>query len=160
MYEKMLHAKEWGIEDAPLSSQWSAKTTYEEIGARAKENADWPAISFQLQSGPKDAAKTLNWQEFYAQVTKCANGFRKLGIGEKDVVAYLLPNCLEVVVVNQGAATAGIVTPINPIIAPDHIGGILHETRAKVLVTMAPFPKSEVRRWPLRRSNMRPMSRR
>lgn len=144
MYETMLHAKEWGLKDAPLKDQWTAKTTYEELAARAQERPDSAAISFQMFAGEKDKSQTLTWEQFRAQVAQCANGLRKLGIGEKDVVAYLLPNCLEVVIVNQAGATAGIVNPINPILSAEHIGGILHETGAKVLVTLAPFPKSEV----------------
>ncbi len=144
MYEKMTYAKEWGLKSAPLKDQWSSHSTYDEIAARASEMAERPALSFQIQSGPKDKAKTLNWEELRARVAQCANALRKLGIGEKDVVAYLLPNCLEAVIINQGGATAGIVNPVNPLISSEHIGGILHETGAKVLVTLAPFPKSEV----------------
>ncbi len=144
MYEKMAHANEWGLETAPLKSQWQSTTTYDEIAARASEIGTSPALSFQMFSGEKDKAVTYNWEELRARVAQCANGLRKMGIGEKDVVAYLLPNCMEAVVINQGGATAGIVNPVNPLISAEHIGGILHETGAKVLVTMAPFPKSDV----------------
>ena len=41
-------------------------------------------------------------------------------------------------------ATAGIVLPINPLLSPEHIGSILHDTGARVVVTLAPFPKSDV----------------
>ena len=41
-------------------------------------------------------------------------------------------------------ATAGIVSPINPLLAPEHIAGILRDTRAKVVVTLAPFPKTDL----------------
>ena len=43
-----------------------------------------------------------------------------------------------------GGATVGIVNPINPTLNADQVSSILRESGAKVLVTLAPFPKSEV----------------
>ena len=43
-----------------------------------------------------------------------------------------------------GGATAGIVSAVNPVISADHIAGILRESKAKIVVTLAPFPKTEV----------------
>jgi acyl-CoA synthetase (AMP-forming)/AMP-acid ligase II len=103
-----------------------------------------PAVSFQLLSGPTDPAVTLTWSQLHGEVTRAANLFRKLGIGENDVVAYLLPNSLETVATLLGGAVAGIVNPINPLLEAEQIAGILRETNAKVLVTLKPFPKSDV----------------
>ncbi len=103
-----------------------------------------PAVSFQLLSGPTDPAVTLTWSQLHDEVTRAANLFRKLGIGENDVVAYLLPNSLETVATLLGGAVAGIVNPINPLLEAEQIAGILRETNAKVLVTLKPFPKSDV----------------
>ncbi|WP_241963216.1 acyl-CoA synthetase [Paracoccus suum] len=105
---------------------------------------DRPAISFQLLSGPRTRACTLTWDEYHQRVTECANLLRGLGIGPTDTVAYLLPNCLEAAVVLVAGATAGIVNPINPLLEPEQIGAILRETNAKVLVTLRPFPKSDL----------------
>ena len=103
-----------------------------------------PAVSFQILSGPKDKAETLNWSDLHAQVTQCANLFRSLGVGETDVVAYLLPNCTETAVTLLSGMVAGIVNPINPLLEPEQIAAILRETKAKVLVTLKPFPKTDV----------------
>ena len=105
---------------------------------------DRPAISFQLLSDPRSRACTLTWDEFHQRVTECANLLRSLGVGPTDTVAYLLPNCLETPVVLIAGATAGVVTPINPLLEPAQIAAILRETRAKVLVTLKPFPKTDV----------------
>ena len=141
---KMNNAQLWGLNDEPLTKQWSSKTTYEEIAARAKEVPTKPAITFQLKSGEKDKAETLNWEQMRARTAQCANALRSMGIGESDVVAYIMPNCNEAVIINQGGMTAGIVNPVNPLISPEHIGGILAETGAKIVVTLAPFPKAEI----------------
>ncbi len=105
---------------------------------------DRPAVSFQITSGPTDKAETLTWSEFKGKVTQTANLFRSLGVGENDVVAYLLPNANEAVLSFVGGATAGIVNPINPLLEPEQIAAILRETGAKVLVTMKSFPRSDV----------------
>ena len=67
--------------------------------------------------------------------------FRSLGIGRDDVVAYILPNCNETVLTLLGGMVAGIVNPINPLLAPEQMGAILRETNARVLVTLKGFPK-------------------
>ncbi len=113
----------------------------------ARTTANFPnrnALSFQIKSGIKDKAETLTWTDLKARVTQAANVFRGLGVGEKDVVAYLLPNCNEAVISLLGGSTAGIVNPINPTIEDGQIAAILRETGAKVVVTLKAFPKTEV----------------
>jgi fatty-acyl-CoA synthase len=130
--------------EKPFSARVTAATLYQALAQTAGRHGSRPAISFQIRSGPTDKAVTLSWAQFQGQVTQAANLFRSLGVGEGDTVAYILPNCLEAPVTLMGAATAGIVNPINPLLEPDHIAGILRETGAKVVVTLAPFPKTEV----------------
>lgn len=144
MFEHTINAEFWHAEDKPLSERWTAHTTYELLADRAKEAPEKDAISFQIKSGPDDFSKSMTWEGFRARVAQGANLFRRLGIGENDVVAYIMPNCLEVIVANQAGATAGIVNPINPLLPPEQIAGILNESKAKVVVTLAGFPKAEV----------------
>ena len=105
---------------------------------------DRPAISYQLLSGPKDKAETLTWRQFHAAATQAANLFRSLGVGETDTVAYVLPNANETAAVLIGGAVAGIAAPINPLLEAAQIAAILRETKAKVVVTLKPFPKTDV----------------
>jgi fatty-acyl-CoA synthase len=133
------------IEDEmPVAGRWQARSLYEQLAATAAAFPDRPAITFQLQSGPRDKVVTLTWAETRAQVTRVANLLRRLGVGPADGVAYVLPNGIEAPVVLLAGATAGIVTPVNPLLAPEHVASILRETRAKVVVTLAPFPKSDL----------------
>ncbi|MEM6621857.1 MAG: acyl-CoA synthetase [Pseudomonadota bacterium] len=132
------------IESVPVSERMTASTVYGALTATAQRHPDHAAVSFQIKSGPKDKAETLTWRELHDQVTRAANMFRAMGVGEGDVVAYMLPNCNETVITLLGVMTAGIVNPINPLLDAEHIAGILRETGAKVLVTLAPFPKTDV----------------
>jgi fatty-acyl-CoA synthase len=130
--------------EMPVEGRWSAETVYEQLCQTRDDYPDKPAVSFQLKSGPKDKAITLSWADLTKQVTQCANLFRSLGIGKKDVVAYLLPTSHETLITLMGGMTAGIVAPINPTLEPEQIAALLHEAGAKVLVTMKSFPKTEV----------------
>ncbi|MCT8161634.1 acyl-CoA synthetase [Pseudoruegeria sp. SHC-113] len=119
-------------------------TLYGLLSETAGKFPNRPAITFQITSGPKDKAETLSWAELKGKVTQSANLFRSLGVGENDVVAYLLPNANETVISFIGGSVAGIVNPINPLLEPEQIGAILRETGAKVLVTLRAFPRSDV----------------
>ena len=110
----------------------------------ARRHPDRPAVTFQLLSGPQDKAETLTWSGLLGRVNQAANLLRSLGIGERDVVAYVLPNSLETAITLLGGAVAGIVNPINPLLEADQISAILRETGAKVVVTLKAFPKTDV----------------
>lgn len=134
--------------DIQNEMQWDARdvpsTLYRMLDDTAKAFPDRPAVSYQLTSGPKDKAETLTWKEFHAQVCQAANLFRDLGIGERDVVALILPNATETAVATIAGAVAGIVNPINPLLDAEQISSILRETGAKVVVTLRAFPKTDV----------------
>ena len=129
----------WEARDVPA-------TVHAMLARTAADFPDRPAISFQLLSGPGDAAVTLNWREFHEQVCQAANLFRSLEIAPGDVVALVMPNSLETAVATVGAMVAGIANPINPLLSPEQIGAILRETEARVVVTLRAFPKSDIAR--------------
>ncbi|MFD0982129.1 acyl-CoA synthetase [Tropicimonas aquimaris] len=127
----------WEERDVPT-------TMYQFLSAARDNHGSRPAVSFQLLSHPGAPAETFTWSELHARTAQAANLFRSLGVGEGDVVAFLLPNCSETVFTLLGGMVAGIVNPINPLLEPDQISAILRETNAKVLVTLKAFPKSDV----------------
>ncbi|MEL6425135.1 MAG: acyl-CoA synthetase [Pseudomonadota bacterium] len=130
--------------EVPIEDRWTARTVYEFLSQTVERNPDGNALTFQITSGPKDKRETFTYGELLGKVTQAANLFRSMGIGEGDVVAYLLPNCNETVLTFLGGLTAGIVNPINPLLEPEKIASILRDTGAKVLVTLAPMPKTNV----------------
>ncbi|MBF9035113.1 acyl-CoA synthetase [Rhodobacterales bacterium HKCCE2091] len=128
----------------PWPESMPATTIHGFLGKAAATYPDNPATSFQMFSGPNDPADTLTWSELHARVTQAANLFRSLGVGPTDTVAFVLPNCTETVVALLGAMVTGIVAPVNPLLEPGQISAILRETGAKVVVTLRPFPKTDV----------------
>lgn len=131
-------------EEMPWEERDLARTMHGFLADVASRHGTRDAVSFQITSGPKDKVETLTWAELHGRTCQVANLFRSLGIGEKDVVAYLLPNCNETVVTLLGGMIAGIVNPINPLLEPEQIGSILRDTGAKILVTLKGFPKSDL----------------
>ncbi|MFP7570150.1 acyl-CoA synthetase [Marivita sp. S2033] len=130
--------------EMPWSERDVPKTLYGQLSKTAAAFPDRPAVSYQLLSGPKDKAETLSWSALLAKTSQAANLFRSLGIGETDVVAYILPNANETILALLGGSIAGIANPINPLLEPEQIAAILRETGAKVVVTLKPFPKTDV----------------
>ncbi|MEL7346189.1 MAG: acyl-CoA synthetase [Pseudomonadota bacterium] len=132
------------IEATPIDGRWIAGSVHEMLAETAARLPTAPAVSFQLKSGPKDPAETLDFATLLAEVNRTANLFRRLGIGPEDRVAYLLPNANETVMALLGGLTAGVVCPVNPMLEASQIAGILRETGAKVVVTMKPLPKVDI----------------
>ncbi|MDX8351183.1 acyl-CoA synthetase [Cognatiyoonia sp. IB215182] len=133
------------IEDEmPWEARQLPTTTYEMVSQTAAKYGDRKATSFSLLSDPEAKCETLTWNELRGQAAQAANMFRAMGVGENDVVAYLMPNATETILTYLGGQIAGIVNPINPLLDAEQIASILRETNAKVLVTLKAFPKTDV----------------
>ncbi len=143
----------WNERDVPA-------TLYQLLGRTAARFPDRNAFTFQFFSDPRADAETLTWRQMQAEVSRAANLFRSLGVGEDDSVAVLLPNCTETFVALFGAQVAGITAPINPLLETEQIAGILRETGAKVLVTLRPSRRPTSPRRRPRRCGSRRTSRR
>lgn len=137
--DKLTYEQEcpWAERDVPV-------TMYQQIAKTAQKYGTRPALSFQIESGQRDKAVTLSWEELHGEICRMANLLHSLDIGPEDRVAYMLPNCPEAVLAYLGGCVAGQVLPINPLLEAEQIASILRETGARVLITLAPFPRSDV----------------
>jgi len=120
------------------------KTIYQLLSRTVAAHGTRPAFSFQITSGPQDRAETLTWTAFHDRAVQAANLFRSLGINETDTVAFVLPNSNETLFALIGGTIAGVVAPINALLDAENITTILDETKAKVVVTLKGFPKTDV----------------
>ncbi len=132
------------VDEMPWEDRDVPVTTFAQISKTAASFPNRNAVTFQMFSDPKAPCETLTWSELQGKTAQTANMFRQLGVGETDVVAYLLPNATETILTFLGGQTAGIVNPINPLLEAEQIGAILRETGAKVLVTLKAFPRTDV----------------
>lgn len=121
---------------------------FDPIGAllarRERETPDKPALSFQLGTDPAEQADVMDWRALAQAARQAANLFRAEGLGDEDVVALILPNTPETVTAMLGAMMGASVAAINPLLETEHIAAILRETRAKVVVALAPTPRSDI----------------
>ncbi|KMW59977.1 Acetyl-coenzyme A synthetase [Candidatus Rhodobacter oscarellae] len=131
-------------QEMPWSERDVPTTTWELLCRTADAHGPRPATTFQMFSGPTDPAETMTWAELRDKTAQVANLFRSLGVGEKDAVAFVLPNASETILTFLAGQVAGIVNPINPLLAPEQIASILRESGAKVVVTLKAFPKTDV----------------
>ncbi|MBA4242713.1 MAG: acyl-CoA synthetase [Pseudomonas sp.] len=128
------------LESLPLAQRGLAASTYEALQRCAAAYADAPALSFFLQSTDYQNTHDWSYAELFADITRAANAFHDLGIGPKDVIAFLLPNLPETHFTIWGGEAAGIVMAVNPLLEAAQIGDLLRAAGAKVVVTLAPTP--------------------
>ena len=132
------------VESVPLAEQGLADNTYAAIRRTAEKYPDNPALIFFLQAKAYEKAVTFSYRDFLARLHQTANLFHELGIGPKDTVAYILPNLPQTYLTLYGGEAAGIACPINPLLEADTLADILNAAETKVLVTIGPFPKSDL----------------
>ena len=132
------------LEALPLDEQLGFNNVHEMLCDAAAKHGDAPALSFQLEAKPNAPATTNSYAQYAEEVTRAANLFRSLGVGPEDGIGLLLPNLPQTAIALVAAATAGVAVPINPLLSPEQIAGILRDGRARVLVTLAPFPKTDL----------------
>ncbi|MBC9252821.1 acyl-CoA synthetase [Pseudomonas alcaligenes] len=132
------------LEKTPLEHRNLPNSTYAALQRCAAENPNRLALSFFLEA--KRYCQTHKWtyRELLADITRAANAFHSLGIGPGDVVAFILPNLPETHFTIWGGEAAGIVMAVNPLLEAPQIGDLLRASNAKVVVTLAPTPGSDL----------------
>ena len=96
------------------------------------------AIRFLTSGEAESPRRDTSYDDLLADVNRAANVFRRLGVGRRDVVAYLLPSLPATQFVLWGAETAGIAFPINPLLQTAEIAALARAAGVKVLVTVGP----------------------
>lgn len=134
------------IESVPLERHNLPASTYAALQRCAARHADDPALSFFVDAKAFHNTHDWSYAELFADITRAANAFYALGIGAKDVVAFLLPNLPETHFTIWGGEAAGIVMAINPLLEAAQIGELLRAANAKLVVTLAPTPGADL--WP------------
>ena len=132
------------FEQTPYKDRIAAASTYEALKLGAARNPDAPAIQFLPNADPADQPIVLSYRDFLGRVTQAANMFHALGVGEGDVVSFLLPLLPEAFITFLGAEAAGIANPVNPLLEAHQLQEILEAAETKVLVTLGPMPGVDV----------------
>ncbi len=120
------------------------QSTYDIFAQSAQKFAQAPALSLMLQATNFKCLQTFNYQQLFAHITQTANLFYRLGVKKDTVIALILPNLAQTHFCLWGAEAVGIVMPINPLLEPEALIGLLSEAKAEIIVTLAPFPKIDL----------------
>jgi fatty-acyl-CoA synthase len=121
-------------------------STYEMICRGAALDPSAPALSFFASSDDYTNPERWTYSELVRDITRTANMLSRLGVQRDTVVAYVLPNLPETHFVIWGGEAVGIVCAINPLLESDAIGELLNASGASVIVTLAPYPGTDL--WP------------
>lgn len=134
------------IEQAPFEERNLPDSTFEMLQRAEAKDPDAPALKyfFQAKGEAYKKSEDYTFKELLGNIRQAANMFHKLGIGKEDVVSFLLPNLPETHWTIWGAEAVGIVNPINPLLEAPQIAEIMRAAGTKVLVTLGPFPQTDL----------------
>jgi len=132
------------IERTTLSDRDLPSSTFELIRRTAQASPEAAALSFIIQGTGEETPLRLNYAELLGKITQTANAFHRLGLRPGKAVSFLLPNLPQTHYTIWGGEAAGIVNAINPLLDPEHIAELIHASDSELLVTLAPFPGTEL----------------
>lgn len=117
-----------------------ACSVFEALELAAAAHGERTALAFLPNAAHQGPLLKTRYGELVERVARAANLLRGLGVGPRDVAAYMLPALPETHYVLWGAETAGIALPINPLLSAEDIAALLRAANAKVLIALGPMP--------------------
>ncbi len=109
----------------------------------AARQPDRTALTMLATGADDERPRRVSYSELLGLVRRAANLFATLG-GRRPGVAYMLPSLVETHVTLWGAETAGYAVPINFLLQPEHIAGLLKASGARILVALGPHPVLDI----------------
>src|SRR5690606_9109699 len=105
-----------------------------------------PAVLFQVEPHLESAPLALSYDQVADQILRAGTLLRRAGVSRADPVALIAPNIPSAHVALWGAQLAGHVFPINYLLGPEHIAGLLKTSNAKVVITLGECKQLPI--WP------------
>jgi len=102
------------------------------------------AIRYIADGNPESPAVNVTYQELRNSTFATANLLHSLGVGPHDAVLFMLPTIPALYTVMLGSLTAGISCCTNWMLEPSHWAGLIHASRAKVVIALGPTPGYEI----------------
>lgn len=97
---------------------------------------------------PKEQPRRVGFAELLGLVQRAAKLFATLGGGSRPGVAYMLPSLAEAHATLWGAEAIGYAVPINFLLQPDAVAGLLEACGARILVALGPHPALDLAEGP------------
>ena len=131
------------IEQGGTSSS-CPESTYGAIHTTMKDNPHETALSYFMLGGEYKRPFSFTYTDLVENINATANMLRALGIEKGDVVGIILPNLPETCFAMVAAQTVGISFAINPLLERELLKELLVTSKAKVVITIGPFVKTDV----------------
>ena len=122
------------IESIPLAERNLPESTYAIVRRAASHWPDRIATSVLSDGAHWQHPHRRTFGQLHAQVTRTANYLHSIGIRRNDAVVLLSPNSESLITATLAAQLAGIAAPINPSLAPEHIGALVERLGARVVI--------------------------
>jgi fatty-acyl-CoA synthase len=129
--------------EMPLHDRLPGDSVYDVFVRAAEIHGNRIALTMLMTGEEDEQPRRVSYAELLELVRQTANLFKSFG-SERPGVAFMLPTLIETHAVLWGAETAGYAVPINFLLQPDHIRGLLEASGAKVLVTFGPHPQLDI----------------
>lgn len=126
------------IEQVPLAARGLPASTYAMLVRAAAMWPDRMAVSVLPDGDDWQQPSKRTFAQLLRDVHKAANMLHDLGIRRNDAVALIAPNCAELITATLAAQVAGIATPINGALSPEHIGELVRRSGARLLIVASP----------------------
>jgi fatty-acyl-CoA synthase len=127
----------------PLAERLPGPSIHDVFVHQAAVRPDRTAVTMLTTGADDENPVRVSYGELLGLVNRAANAFRALA-GPRPGVAYLLPNLVHTHLTLWGGATAGYAVPINILLRPDNVAGLVRSSGARILVTLGPHPTLDV----------------
>ena len=121
------------LEEKPLASAYTHRSTYDIFCESARAFGDKTALTFLRSADPQHAPIQWTYSELLRGIHQTANLLHRLGVGPNDAIAVLLPGCLDYHLALWGGEAAGIVQPLNPLLNEEKLVSLMNAGKATVL---------------------------
>jgi fatty-acyl-CoA synthase len=130
------------LERVPFERYRPEKSVFEVLARTADRHPGKLAMQYLAVPAPDAPTRDITYADFKRRIIQAANLFHRLGVGPSDAVSMLLPVLPETFFAMFGAQVAGMANPINFLLEPEHLAGLLREARCRVLIGPDPdvFP--------------------
>jgi len=129
--------------EMPLAQRLPERSVLDVFIGGAQRHPDRTALTMLMTGAPDEQPRRVSYRELLGLVRCAANLFASLG-GARPGVAYMLPSLVETHATLWGAETAGYAVPINFLLQPEHIAGLLEASGANILVALGPHPVLDI----------------
>lgn len=130
--------------ESPLESRGYPRTVPELLHHSRERFGECPCIVEVPDALAPSRHRSVPYYNFVDDTRRLARALGSLGLGRHDVVSLLTGASIAAETALWGSATACIVNPLNPYLAPSQLAALMREARTRVLVVEPRIPGLDI----------------